>query len=191
MYPRLIVGDSYEFGTVVPNYPATDGWTLSHLLRPRSSGDLITIAAVADGADYLTTITTTTSAGWDAGEYTVTAQVAKVGARHTLDAVALSAGRLTSTLVTILADPTEGDAYDDRSHARRTLDAINAMIEGRASKAQKSHTIRDRTVEYLAPEELIKWRTYYAGLVASEEAARRRAAGLPDPRRRYVRFGRP
>lgn len=192
MYPRLIIGDSYSFTTTVADYPATDGWTLSHVLRPASgSNDAITLTATADGEDYLTTVSTTTSGGWEPGDYTVIAQVAKVGERHTLDAVALSGGRLTSNRITVLANPAEGEAFDDRSHARKTLDALNAMIEGRASMEQKSFTIRERAVELLSPDELIKWRTYYAGLVAAEEAQARVAAGLPDPRRKYVRFARP
>lgn len=191
MYQRLIVGDSYEFTTVVPDYPASDGWTLAHVLRARVSGDAITITAVASGDDYLTTVLAATSAGWDAGDYTVTAQVSNVGLeRHTLDAVALSDGRLASNLITILANPSEGEAFDDRSHARKTLDALNAMIEGRATKAQQRYTIKDRELWLIEPEQLIKFRQYYAALVLNEEAAARRAAGLPDGRTSYVRFNR-
>jgi len=192
MYPRLIIGDSYEFRTTVADYPASDGWALSHVLRPASgSADPITLTAVADGDDYLTSVSTTTSAGWEAGDFTVVAMVTKAGERHTLDAVALSGGRLTSNRITILANPTDGEAFDDRSHARKTLDALNAMIEGRASMEQRGFTIRDRTVDLLSPDELIRWRGYYAGIVANEDAAARRRAGLPDPRRKYVRFMRP
>ena len=180
MFAKLIVGDSYSFSTTVADYPASAGWTLVHLLRPASgSADPITLTAAADGDDYLTTITPTASAAWEAGE------------RKTLNAVTLSRGRLTSNRITILANPTEGEPIDDRSHARKALDAIEAVIEKRATMSQKSYSIRDRSCESLAPSELIAFRRYYAGLVANEEAAARRAAGLPDPRRRYVRFGRP
>jgi hypothetical protein len=188
MYPRLIVGDSYSFTTTVDDYPATDGWTLTHLLRPRTSGDAITLTAVASGADYLTTVTAAVSAGWEAGDYTVTASVANVGLeRHTLDAVALAEGRLTSNLITILANPAEGEAFDDRSHARIMLDRINELLESKPLDIRE-YTIKDRGREYEGVEALLKLRDYYAVKVGREE---RIAAGLSANRTSYVRFNRP
>lgn len=191
MYPQLIIGDSYSFTTSVPDYPATDGWTLAHLLRPRSSGDLITLTAAASGDDYVTTVTAATSGGWDAGEYSVVAQVSNVGGeRHTLDAVALSNGRLTSNLVTILANPSEGDAIDSRSYARRMLDTLRTTYEESAAQAQERFTIYDREVWLRKLEEIQKQIEYWQGIVNSEEAGARIASGLPDPCRKYVRFRR-
>lgn len=191
MYQTLTVGDSYSFTTTVDDYPATDGWTLTHILRPRSSGTAIEIEATADGADYLTTITTTESADWDAGEYSVIAQVSMTGERHTLDAVALADGRLVSNLITILADPTEGDAVDTRSHARKALDAIQAVILGKAPQAILEYTIKDRGAKSWTPEQLLEFERVYLARVLNEEAAARRAAGLPDGRTSYLRFVRP
>lgn len=188
MYQRLIVGDSYEFTTVVPDYPASDGWTLAHVLRARSgSNDAITMTAVASGDDYLTTVLAATSGGWDAGDYTVTAQVSNVGLeRHTLDAVALSDGRLRSNLITLLANPSEGEAFDDRTHARIVLDAIEAVIEGRATKDQEEYTIKDRSLKRTPLADLVEFERIYRARVLAEEAAARRAAGLPDGRTSYV-----
>lgn len=179
---RIVAGDTLEFATSVPDYPAT-AWTLTHVLRGRAASaalDALTLTAAANGTDYLTTVTAATTAGWAAGDYTIVAQVTAGLARHTLDAVALSNGTLRSNIITILANPSDGDAFDDRSHAQRTLDALEAMIEGRASKAQERYTIRDREVWMLAPSELIKWRSYYRSIVAKEQS--------PGGLRKYVRL---
>lgn len=193
MIPRIVAGDTVTFLNTIPDYPASEGWTLTHILRPRTgSGDPIEMVAVDDGDDYATTIPASDTGSYAPGTYTVVAQVSNDdNERFTLDAIAISGGRLRTNEITILANPAEGGAFDDRSHARKVLDALNAMIEGNATVSQKRYTIRDREVWGYDRDELIKWRQYYAGLVASEEAAARAAAGLPDPRRKYVRFGRP
>lgn len=192
MLQTIIAGDTLTFTNSVADYPASDGWTLVHVLRPLSgTNDARTLTAVADGDDYETTIAAATTGTWDAGDYSVIAQVSNVGGeRYTLDAVAISAGRLKHNIVTILANPTEGDTYDSRSFARRALAAIEATMEGTASDAVKRFTIRDREIWKYEAEELIRLRDYYAGLVAAEDAAARRSAGLPDSRMTYVRLNR-
>jgi hypothetical protein len=188
MYPRLIVGDSYEFTTVVEDYPATDGWTLTHLLRPRVAGDAITLTATTSGSDYLTTVTAAVSSGWEAGDYTVTASVANVGLeRHTLDAVALSDGRLTSNLITILANPAEGEPFDDRSIARQNLDRLNATYAVESAKGHERYTVRDRETWFRKLKEIRDEIAYWQAIVAREE---RVAAGLPVSMTSYVRFRR-
>lgn len=185
MLQTIIAGDTLTFTTTIADYPASEGWTLTHVLRPLSSGDAIQFAATASGDDYVTTVAATTTNGWEAGEYSLVAHVSKAGERYTLDAVALADGSLTNNIITVRANPADGDPYDSRSHARKTLDALEAMIEGRASQAQQRYTIRDREVLMLGPEELIKWRSYYRAEVAREEAA-----GSGRSRNSYLRFAR-
>jgi hypothetical protein len=193
MLQTIIAGDTLTFPNSVPDYPASDGWTLAHILRPLSgSADPITLSAVADGDDYETTIAATVTSGYEAGQFSVIAQVSNVGGeRYTLDAVAISGGRLAHNIVTIRANPAEGEAYDSRSFARRALAAIEATMEGTASEAAKRFTIRDREVWKYDTEELIALRNYYRAEVLAEEAAARRAAGLSDGRTSYLRFNRP
>lgn len=61
------------------------------------------------------------------------------------------------------------DDEDPRSDARKTLDAIDAALAGRASVQQRKVQVGDRTIEYSTINELLKWRHYYALKVAQEE----------------------
>jgi hypothetical protein len=92
-----------------------------------------------------------------------------------------------SVLVSVTAGST---AIDARTHARIVLDAIEAAIEGRATRGQlESTVIGDRQVQYLAPTELIKWRAFYKVEVAREEAAGKIAQGLDGGNRIMIRMG--
>ena len=61
------------------------------------------------------------------------------------------------------------DDEDPRSPARRTLDAIDAALAGRATAQQKKVQVGDRTIEYSSLKELAQWRHFYALQVAKEE----------------------
>ena len=63
------------------------------------------------------------------------------------------------------------DNYDPRSEAVKTLEALDAKIAGRALTIQQSKiTVGDRSIEYMnSIDELLKWRAYFAKLVAEEE----------------------
>ena len=61
--------------------------------------------------------------------------------------------------------------FDPRSQAAITLEALEAKIAGRALTIQQSKvTIGDRSIDYMnSIEELLKWRDYFARIVAKEE----------------------
>jgi len=68
-------------------------------------------------------------------------------------------------------------SFDPRSEAEITLAALDAKIAGRALTIQQSKvTVGDRSIEYInSIAELLRWRDYYARVVAREH-------GLPgDP----------
>lgn len=63
------------------------------------------------------------------------------------------------------------DDFDPRSQAAITLEALEAKIAGRALTIQQSKvTIGDRSIDYMnSIDELLKWRDYFARVVAKEE----------------------
>ena len=63
------------------------------------------------------------------------------------------------------------DDYDPRSQAAITLEALEAKIAGRALTIQQSKVSVDgRSIEYMnSIDELLKWRDYFARMVAKEE----------------------
>jgi hypothetical protein len=80
------------------------------------------------------------------------------------------------------------DPSDTRSHAQRTLDAIEAVIEGRATDAVQSYTIGGRQINKMGADDLIRWRNYYRTEVAAEIDAARRRDGKPARNTITVRF---
>ena len=62
-------------------------------------------------------------------------------------------------------------AQDTRSHARKMLAAIEALLEGRSSSDSESYTIHSRSITKMSVAELVKWRSFYQQQVRSEIAA--------------------
>ena len=164
MRTEIIAGDTLDFETTVADYPATDGWTLVFRLVPRVSGTpiVITCTTASDGVSYRAQVAPATTANYVAGEYTWNSYVTKSGARQTVE----------SGQVTILPDPAAQTApYDNRSHARKTLAAIEAVLEGRASKDQEEYTIKDRSLKRTPLADLLKLKNHYAWAVYNEDQA--------------------
>jgi hypothetical protein len=190
----LIAGDTLDFTVEVPEYPASDGWTLKYRLTPRFTTPTqtpIDLAATtnADGARYDIQAAPSTTAGWKAGSYTWARWVEKTGARQTLS----ESGQLE-----IKADPAlTAQGFDSRSHARKVLEAIKAVIESRASQTQREmveYAIGSRSQKFDASESkaaLLELHSKYKWLVANEDARDKIAAGEPNPRIVGIRFGRP
>lgn len=171
MRSEIIAGDTLDFETSVPDYPKSDGWTLTYKLIPRTSGTVISFNAsgTADSADdYRTQVGSTTTDDWAAGEYSWFAYVGLAGERYTVDQGTL----------TILPNPADTTAYDGRSHARTVLEAIEAVIEGRASKDQQSYSINGRSLQRMPIKDLLAFRAQYRAEVEAEDAQARIDSGL-------------
>lgn len=172
----LAAGDTAKWRKSLPGFPASAGWVLTYTLVTASAR--VTFTATADGDDHLVAVPAATTAGWAAGTYTWRAQVAKAGEVFTV-----ADG-------TLRIQPAFGSATDGRSHARKVLDAIEAVIEGRATSQVGEYQIAGRQLKYIPIPELLTLRDKYRAEVAREDAAQRAARGLPDSRRVYVRFAR-
>lgn len=174
---EIVAGDTLDFSVSVADYPATDGWTLKYRLTPQFTSPVqaaVTLTAVADGADYDVQASPATTALWAAGFYTWARWVEKVGARQTLD----EGGQLE-----VKADPSATvQGFDSRSHARIVLDAIEAVIQGRATKDQQEYTIGSRSLKLTALKDLEYLRDKYRNEVRAEENEERIDAGLKGRR---------
>lgn len=169
-------GDTWRWTRTLADYPASAGWALSYTLI--NAAAKITINASASGDDHAVTVSAATTAGYAAGSYDWRARVSKAGEVYTV-----GEGRIT------VRNAFGGATFDARTHARKTLEAIEAVIEGRASSEVSYYMIGNRQLRYLTPAELLTLRDKYRAEVAREDAAAAVAAGLPDKRRVFVRFG--
>ncbi|WP_068310464.1 hypothetical protein [Polycladidibacter hongkongensis] len=73
----------------------------------------------------------------------------------------------------VLPDLANGAPQDLRSHNRRMLAQIEALLEGRALSGVASYEIAGRKLTRLSPKELAEWHTHYRKLVKSEERRRK------------------
>lgn len=169
-------GDTWRWSRTLADYPASAGWALSYTLINGTAK--ITINASALGDDHAVTVSAATSAGYTAGSYDWRARVSRAGEIYTV-----GEGRIT------VRNAFGGATFDARTHARKTLEAIEAVIEGRASSATLEYSIAGRTLKHIPMADLLSLRDKYRAEVAREDAAAAVASGLPDKRRVFVRFG--
>ena len=172
----LAAGDTAKWRRILADYPAGQSWQLAYTLV--SAANRYTFSASADGDVHLVTVAAATTATWAPGPYTWRAQVSKAGEVYTVGTGTLS------------VRPSFAVATDGRTHARKVLDAIEAVIEGRATSEVAEYQIAGRELRYIPIPELLQLRDKYRGEVLREDAASRAARGLPDPRRVFVRFAR-
>lgn len=179
----LRAGDTWQWRRedLTADYPASDGWVLTYRFKNAAGG--FEIVANADGDYFAVTVAASATEEFTAGRYRWQAQVTLSGVKKTVDTGTFE------VLPGLFIDDAE-TALDQRSHARKVLDAIEALLEGRASKDQMEYSIAGRSLKRTPIPDLLVLRDRYLAEVRSEAAAERAANGLPDKRRIYVRFNR-
>jgi hypothetical protein len=148
-------GDSLSWTESDSNYPASDGWNIYYVLVNASKR--ITFNSAADGDDHDFDITAATTAAWTPGQYTYQ--------RYVSDGT----DRVTLTRGSVEIKPDFTTASDQRSDSQKKLDAIEAIIENRASLDQQSYTIAGRSITRLDIKDLLYFRDYYAAKVRKEK----------------------
>lgn len=183
---KLIAGDSLDFVTEVPAYPASQGWTLKYRLVPRFSTPTqtpITITCSAYEVDaYRGEAVPGTTANWIPGAYSWSSWVEKSGQRVTLE----QGGELQ-----MLPDPAAiVQGTDLRSEAEQALAAVNAILKGKATTAVESYTINGRSLKSYSLSDLMALQAKLVGDVTRERRAAEMSAGRPNPGRYGVRLAR-
>ncbi len=172
---KFTAGDTVQWQKSLPDYPASS-WVLSYVLINGVSKK--TVAAVASGDDHLISIPAPTSAGYPAGTYSWQAYV-------TMGAYRVTVGRGSIEVIPNFSGET---TFDGRGHVKRTLDAIEAVIENRASLDQEEYTIQGRSLKRTPIGDLLKLRSFYRAEYAREQAAEKVGAGLGGRQKVMVRF---
>jgi hypothetical protein len=113
-------------------------------------------------------VTAADSAEWQCGTYNWQAYVTYGTDRRTID---------TGTLV-VKPNFAQETSHDGRSKIKVALDAIDAVLESRASKDQEEYSIRGRSLKRTPIPELIKLRDYYAKMYEQEQRTDRLNKGL-------------
>jgi len=150
--PRTIVaGYSYTVKASVGDYdPALD--QLSFTMH--------------DGATAYTFSSTLAPAEQFIIDLSDTATIALLNGRHLAQiSITVNAGtdqaqqfHLLNKTIEVSANALSGDT---RSHVKKTLDNLEAVLEGKASSDVKAYTIAGRSLEKMPIVELIQWRDKY------------------------------
>lgn len=173
----LVAGDTAKWQRSLADYPASAGWVLNYTLV--NAAQRHTFSASASGDDHLVTVPAATTAGWAAGTYKWRAQASKAGEVFTVG---------DGTLV---VEGAFGAAAESRTKARIALDNLEAYLADSNNLAAAEYQIAGRSLKRHSITELLKLKSHLQQQVRTEEVADRVGAGLPDPRRVYVRFGPP
>lgn len=143
---KIVAGNSISWRQSLTEFPAT-AWTLYYYLINASG--LITITAAADGTDHLVEIAPATSAAYSDGDYEFQKVIKKSDNSERY--------MIGSGSITIAPDYSENAAgLDARSFVKRTLDYLEALIEGKVQKDRANYAVNGRQLSTYSWEEIYK-----------------------------------
>lgn len=158
---------------------------LTYYLRTGTGGEGATVSGVAAGGGWRFTISSTTSGGFDAGDwyFQAVATALSGGAKTTLGAGSL-------TVLPNLSYSGTAAAFDGRSQAEKDLEAVTAAIRAlMTGGAVREYQIGERRITRYSLTELLVLQSRLKAEVAREKKAELIANGLGNPHSVFVRFG--
>tara|TARA_R110000744_G_scaffold3847_1_gene14179 strand:+ start:2263 stop:2853 length:591 start_codon:yes stop_codon:yes gene_type:complete len=152
----LVVGDRWVWQRpdLVTDYP-TDAYALTYEFHCDTGGGgshKFTITASETSTAYVVEVISATTAGYTAHQYKWYAFITR-----TSDSQRIAVDNGITTLVVNYADSNA----DVRSHAKKVLDSIQAVIENRATVDQSSFSIAGRSLSRMTIDELFMVRDRY------------------------------
>ena len=178
---EITAGLSSSWTVYLDNYKPEDGYILKYYLLKHGHQIVITGSDNGD-SKHLIEITSAISTGYDAGDYQF---------RKTIDLDGDDMYPIEIGYGKIKVNPnfiTSTSGRDVRSHARITLDNIQATIRRGTIKGEKSYSINGKNVERFTWDELIKAEAKYIQYVKQEEQAEKIKNGLGNSSKVMVRF---
>jgi|TARA_Y100000289_G_scaffold66127_1_gene81610 hypothetical protein len=152
----LVVGDRWMWRRpdLVADYPTAD-YALTYEFHDDAGGGgshKFTITATETTTDYIVEIASATTASYTAGEYNWYAFITRSSDSQR---IAIDEGH---TKIELNFANTNAD---NRSHAKKVLDAIQAVLENRASQDQMSYSIAGRSLSRMTIDDLMRFRDRY------------------------------
>lgn len=168
---EIIAGDriAWKRSDLDSDYPIAS-YSLKYSARLENAGSTeIEITASESGSDYIVEVGQATTANYTAGVYHWQAYIIRSSdsERVTIDSGTWEVKANSDTATT-----------DPRGHVKKVLDAIEATIEGRASKDQESYSIQGRSLGRTPIADLILLRDKYKAEYVRETRAERIRNGL-------------
>lgn len=158
---QIIVGDRsvWRKTNLATTYPS-DTYSVNYISRVTSGGGTheFSVSGVADGNDYLFTISSANSDEYDVGHHHWQLEVTR-----TADSERIILQTGSWDIITDL-----DNNIDPRSHAEIMIEKIEAVLQGRADADIASYSIQGRSLTKIAPNELIEWRNFYRAELTME-----------------------
>lgn len=159
--------DTVTWTRVLQEYPSPD-WTLTYLFS-RATDTQVIVAAADGSGGHVVTLSQAETAAFAAGQYRWQAYVEQGAERRT---VAASSIQVINSLDT---------AQDTRTHNETVLEALQAVMENKASQDQLKISIAGKTLDRFTLDDIIKATAYYEGKVrADQQAAANQQGGQKD-----------
>ena len=151
---ELVIGDywAWKRSDLADDYPiATYDWSYNAILEG-SGTTKFSISASESGTEYIIEVASAVTTTYTAGIYHWTGYITRTADS---ERIALDSGTFK------LVPNTAISTADPRSHVKKTLDALEAMIEGRATKDQQSYSINNRSLTRMTMVEILEWYDKY------------------------------
>src|SRR5205807_114656 len=156
-------------------------WNITYYFRAQTSGAGFDAVGVPDSSDaelHHFTVSSTTTGAASVGRYNWQAWAVNI-ADNTIKRI-VRQGRVE--VLKGLNSLATSAQYDNRSDARKTLDAIDALMANKATIDQQEYMIAaggsQRMLKRIPITELLQLRKYYAALVRSEQGNKLRTIKL-------------
>jgi hypothetical protein len=175
-------GDVVKWTKSLGDYlPAT--WTLIYTFLDTDNQVKVTGSDNGDGTHLVEmTIANTQALDTSSGAYNTVRWSAQVNDGTDYHTVGTGTLKVKPDLVAATS------GFDDRSHVKKVLDLIEAVIEGSAERSYLADSVGDRSVQYKTDEELIVMRSQYKRWYEKELQEERIAQGLGGNKTVRVRF---
>lgn len=171
MIPDIILaGATLQWEESIDNYTASETCTLKYTFI--NSSNKYTISSAPEDPIFTFDISSTVTANYAAGDYAYQKYIEDENGIHII-----GEGRIT--VKPFFAGQT---TFDDRSHAEKMLEAIEALLENRATVLQSSMTFKNRALQYLTFDELIKAKNYYENIILQENTKKMLDSNGTSPR---------
>ncbi len=177
MIPDITAGETIDYTQSFTDYdPSSDSLVFDCV----TDGSQQTITATDNGdGSFLINVAYGTTDGWKPGTWHYQAHITSG-----TDRVFVETGSFEIRHKFAGMD----SGYDNRSNVKKTLDAIEARLNDKASSDQLSYSIAGRSLARYSWTELIEARDYYRAQYQQEVAAERIKQGLGNSNKIRVRM---
>lgn len=168
-------GTTIEWVENIANYNPDDGYTLKYnFLAQGGGGDLIQVSSTDYGDNrHLISISSSESGSFASSNY-YNYQAYVEGGSPTKKLF------VREGVVNIVYDYAASPTFDPRSHTKKVLDAIESLLEGKATEDVSNYSIANRSLTKMTTEELLTWRNKYRREYNRELQAKKLNSGDAD-----------